>query len=81
MRRMGRGEELPEFKRILEVNPEHPVVSAMWRLYTADANDARLEKYVRLIYDEAVIAEGSKVKDPLAFAKRINELIVRDAGV
>lgn len=81
LHRMGRGEELPEFKRILEVNPDHPAVSAMWRLFAADAADARLEKYVRLIYDEAVIAEGSKVKDPLALAKRINELIVKDAGV
>ncbi|OAI47851.1 molecular chaperone HtpG [Planctomycetaceae bacterium SCGC AG-212-F19] len=81
LHRMGRGQELPEFKRILEVNPDHPAISALWRLFAADSGAARLEQYVRLIYDEAVIAEGSKLKDPLAFAKRINELIVKDAGV
>ena len=29
----------------------------------------------------AVILEGSKVKDPLTFAQRINELLVKDAGL
>jgi molecular chaperone HtpG len=33
-----------------------------------------------LLYEEAVLAEGSKVKDPVAMAKRINELLVRDAA-
>jgi molecular chaperone HtpG len=80
MRRMGRGEDMPDFKRILEVNPEHPAVVALQKLHAKDAADARLEKYVRLLYDEAVIAEGSKVKDPLALAQRINELIVKDVG-
>jgi molecular chaperone HtpG len=79
MRRIGRGQEMPDFKRILEVNPDHPAISAMWRLFLAHAADPRLEKYVRLLYDQAVIAEGSKVKDPLALAQRINELIVKDA--
>ena len=30
----------------------------------------------RLLYDQAVILEGSKVKDPLALARRINELML-----
>ncbi len=80
MRRMGRGEDLPDLKRILEVNPDHSAIAAMQKLHSKDAADSRLEKYVRLLYDEAVIAEGSKVKDPLALAQRINELIVKDAG-
>ena len=42
------------------------------------ADDARLEAYARLLYDEAVITEGSKVRDPLAFAKRVNELLLKD---
>ena len=45
-----------------------------------DANDARVESHARLLYDQAVIAEGSRVKDPVALARRINELLVRDAG-
>jgi molecular chaperone HtpG len=80
LRRLGRGHELPPVKKILEVNAEHPAVTAMHKLYERDKGDPRLEKYCRLLYDEAVIAEGSKVKDPLALARLINELLVKDAS-
>jgi molecular chaperone HtpG len=80
LRRLGRGAEVPPAKKILEVNPDHAVVAAMHRLYERDRADPRLEKYTRLLYDEAVVAEGSKVKDPLAFARLINELLVKDAA-
>jgi molecular chaperone HtpG len=80
MRQMGRGQELPGSQRILELNADHPAVEAMQKLHAANAADPRLEIYCRLLYDEAVIAEGSKVKDPLAFARRINELLARDAA-
>ena len=55
-------------------------VEALRQRFEKDKTDARLETYCRLLYDEAVIAEGSKVKDPLAFARRINELLVKDAA-
>lgn len=80
MQRMGRGADLPASKRILELNPEHSAVQSVQTLYAKDAKDARLEGYVRLLYDQAVIAEGSRVKDPAAFARRINELLAKDAG-
>jgi molecular chaperone HtpG len=54
-------------------------VAALRDLHEKDANDARLEMYARLLYDQAVLAEGSKVPNPAAFARRINELIVKDA--
>src|SRR5262249_32961085 len=80
LRRLGRGHELPPAKKILELNAEHPAVVAVHNLYERDKGDPRLEKYCRLLYDEAVIAEGSKVKDPLALARLINELLVKDAS-
>jgi molecular chaperone HtpG len=80
LRRLGRGHELPPAKKVLEVNPDHPAVAAMRQLYERDKADPRLEKYGRLLYDEAVIAEGSKVKDPAALTRLINELLVRDAS-
>ena len=79
MRRMGKSENLPEAKRILELNAEHPAVLALETLHAKDPSDDRIEKYSQLLYDQAVIAEGSKVKDPAALSKRINELIARDA--
>src|SRR5262249_2807503 len=81
MARLGREKDFPASTKILEVNPDHPAVQAMQQLYGKDTVDARLEKYCRLLYDQAVIAEGSKVRDPLTFAKYINELLARDAAV
>ncbi len=79
MQRMGRAEEVPANRRILELNGEHPAVAALRDLYEKNADDPRVEIYGRLLYEQAVIAEGSKVKDPAAFARRINELLVKDA--
>jgi molecular chaperone HtpG len=81
MQKWGRGGDVPPSKRILELNGEHPAVLALRKLHEKDPQDARVESYARLLYDQAVIAEGSKVKDPAAFAARINELLVKDAGV
>jgi molecular chaperone HtpG len=80
MQRMGRDKEYPASKRILELNPGHPAVAAVQQLLARDAHDARLEKYCRLLYDQAVIAEGSRVKDPVALARAINELLAKDAS-
>lgn len=76
LKRLGRP-DAPESKRILELNPAHPAVEAMQRLHEKDATDARIEASARILYDEALIAEGSKIKDTLAFSKRINELLVK----
>ena len=80
MQRMQRDKSMPASKRILEINPQHALVQALEKLLAKDRNDARLEKQVRLLYDQAVILEGSKVKDPLAFAQRLNELLLTDAA-
>ncbi len=79
MARMGRADEVPANRRILELNGEHPAVVALRELFEKNADDPRVEAYGRLLYEQAVIAEGSKVKDPAAFARRINELLVKDA--
>ncbi|MCS6865572.1 MAG: molecular chaperone HtpG [Gemmataceae bacterium] len=77
LERMGR--DTGPVKRVLEINPQHPAVEVIRQLHDKNAAEARLEGYARLLYEQAVIAEGSKVTDPVAFAKRINELITRDA--
>jgi molecular chaperone HtpG len=75
MQRMGRIEE--ETKRVLELNPNHAAVTALKAVFDKDAADPRVGNYARLLYDQAVIAEGSKVKDPAGFAKRVNELLAK----
>ncbi len=83
MQRMGRDRRnstAPVTQRILEVNAEHPLIQNLSKIVDNDPKDARLEKTCRLLYDQAVITEGSKVKDPLAFAGRLNELIMKELG-
>jgi len=77
LQRMGRGEEVIASKRILELNPDHPAVQFLRKLAEANPADARVESYARLLYDQAVVAEGSRVQDPAAFARRINELMAQ----
>ncbi len=76
MQRLHRDQPHVERPRVLEVNPEHPVVRAVREMHAKDASDARLPQYAWLLYDEALIAEGSKVKDPLEFTRRLNELLL-----
>jgi molecular chaperone HtpG len=75
MKRMGQASEMGAFKRTLELNPDHPAVQKLLSLFTADANDPKVEQYGRLLLDQAVIAEGSAIQDPAAFAKRVNALM------
>ena len=77
MERMGR--DAGTAKRVLELNPSHPTVEAVRQLHQVNSVDPRLDLYARLFYEQAVIAEGSKVLDPVAFARRVNDLIARDA--
>ena len=60
---------------ILELNGDHPAVATLLGIFEQDRGDARVEEYGRLLYDQAVIAEGSPIADPTALARRINRLI------
>src|SRR5262245_4306511 len=78
MQKLGRVEE--ESKRVLELNTVHPAVSGVRALFERDPADPRVESCGRLLYEQAVIAEGSKLKDPAGFARRVNELMARSLG-
>lgn len=77
MLRFGRLDE--ESKRRLEINASHPAVQKLQALFGKNNADPRVESFSRLLYEQAVIAEGSKLKDPAGFAKRLNELIASSA--
>ncbi|HET6250783.1 MAG TPA: molecular chaperone HtpG [Tepidisphaeraceae bacterium] len=80
MARMGRGGDVPPSKRTLELNPDHSAVAALLKVAEKNPADPRIENLGLLFYDQALIAEGSRVKDPAAFARRINDLISMQAG-
>ena len=73
------GEAAEGAKRTLELNPNSPAVQALKSLYAKDAADPRIEAYAKLLHDQAVIAEGSKVQDATGFAKRLGDLIAANA--
>jgi molecular chaperone HtpG len=73
------GQDVGEARRVLELNGAHPAVLALRDLHARAPDDPRVESYARLLLDEAVIAEGSRVPDPAALARRINELLVLGA--
>ncbi|MBI5664707.1 MAG: molecular chaperone HtpG, partial [Nitrospirae bacterium] len=72
------GQSVPQSKRILEINPAHPIFDAMNRLFEKEQKSVVLEEYIKLLYDQALLLEGSKPKDPTAFAKTISKLMVKD---
>lgn len=73
MRRMG--QDVPKRESILELNPEHPVVKKVQALYKADKKDPKVKTITQLLHDQAVIASGAKLDDPVAFAARMNEML------
>jgi len=73
------GQDVPQRKRILEVNPSHPLFAAMNTIFEKDKRSPLLEEYTRLMYDQALLLEGSKPKDPAAFAKSVARLMVENA--
>lgn len=82
LQKMGRADAMGmggPAQRILELNPEHAAVQALLHLHQADPADARIGTYAQLLHDQAVLAEGSRLADPSAFAQRINDLIVKTA--
>jgi len=70
------GKDFPGSKKVLELNPEHQVLEVMNKLFEKDKEDKVLKEYIDLLYDQALIMEGSKVKDPVAFAARVSKLMV-----
>ncbi|MFA6659623.1 MAG: hypothetical protein WCS25_08015, partial [Victivallaceae bacterium] len=72
--------EMKPSKRILELNPDHPLISGLQALYDRDNSDSRLKDYAVLLRDQALLAEGSPIQDPLNFAKKVSDLMVLGVG-
>lgn len=68
---------MPSQKRILEINPKHPILQKMDTLFAEDQADPRLGEYARLLHGQALLAEGSSLPDPVGFSKLVAELMVR----
>jgi molecular chaperone HtpG len=69
------GQPVPEVKRVLELNLDHPVVAGIKNLYEKDRQDERLKDYARLLYDLAVVGEGGKLANPAWFSQQVGAMM------
>jgi molecular chaperone HtpG len=65
------GQTAPDVKPILEINPEHALISRM-----KEASDADFNEWALLLLDQAMLAEGAQLTDPASFVKRMNHLLL-----
>ncbi|MBW2715184.1 MAG: molecular chaperone HtpG [Deltaproteobacteria bacterium] len=70
------GQQVPDAKPILEINPEHPLLAKLKAVCDADAKDSRLADFASLLYGQAMLAEGGQLEDPAAFSRRIAALML-----
>ena len=62
------GQDVPETKPILEINPSHPLVMKLKSKVDEDI--------VKVLFDQAVLSEGGQIKEPAEFVKRMNKLML-----
>ncbi len=73
LKAMGQ-QEMPEVKPILEVNPNHEIIT---RLNAAGDDASLVEDISFLLFDQALLVEGAPVKEPAEFVKRLNRVLSR----
>ncbi|MEX2479648.1 MAG: molecular chaperone HtpG [Gammaproteobacteria bacterium] len=70
------GQEVPQSRRILELNLEHP----MLRELAGIEDQGRFETWAALLFEQSILAEGGKLEDPAGFVRRMNEVVLELAG-
>lgn len=64
------GQQVSEIKPILEINPDHLIIQKLHD----EADQAKLHEWTHILFEQALLAEGSGLPDPAAFVQRINKL-------
>ena len=66
------GQNAPESKPVLEINPAHRLVEKL----KVEKDDAKFNDYTRVLFDQALLAEGGQLEDPASFVRRVNALLI-----
>ena len=66
------GQKLPESKPVLEINPQHPLVTRL----NSEGNERRQQDLISVIYEQARLAGGDPLKDAAGYVRRINQLLL-----
>jgi len=66
------GQKMPASKPTLEINPVHPLLKRLSELPDGDGfND-----FATLLHEQAVLADGQQLPEPVAFVQRLNRLLL-----
>ncbi|MFF2955094.1 molecular chaperone HtpG [Kitasatospora sp. NPDC057965] len=71
------GQELPPVKRILELNPTHPLIVALRTAHEANPGDPALAEVAELVHGGALLAEGGDLPDPARFTRLLTDRLAR----
>jgi len=71
------GQEVPVGKRILELNPDHPLVTGLRDARAAAEPSDSLAETAELLYGTALLAEGGVLDDPARFAALLADRLAR----
>ncbi|TLP70019.1 molecular chaperone HtpG [Pseudomonas nitroreducens] len=66
------GQKVPEAKPIFEFNPAHPLIEKL----DAESDEDRFGELTHILFDQAALAAGDSLKDPAAYVRRLNKLLV-----
>ena len=76
MMREMHGADAPVTKRVLELNADHALTARMQTIHDEDPDGDMLANLAQLLYGQALLAEGSPLPDPVAFSRRLADLLV-----
>ena len=65
------GQQVPESRPILEINPDHALVSRL----KDETGDGRFADWSHILFDQALLSEGGQLEDPVSFVNRLNDLL------
>ncbi|MDH4872662.1 molecular chaperone HtpG [Pseudomonas sp. BN515] len=66
------GQKVPESKPIFEINPAHPLIEKL----DGEQDEDRFGELSHILFDQAALAAGDSLKDPAAYVRRLNKLLV-----
>jgi molecular chaperone HtpG len=72
------GQDVPKVKRILEINPSHPILEKMQQRFDKDRSDPGIRTLAQLLYGQTILAEGGQLPDPAGFSRMVADLMVRE---
>ena len=61
--------------KILEINPDHDIFTTLQKIY--DKHPELMDEYTDLLYTQAMLIEGYKIDDPIAYANQVCDLMIR----